>query len=97
MSEGQSRCSVASSVQHRQKTKVTAVEERERAATETAATAPRVASLVMAELAAARTEVEAAAAADAARATAAKLKALRVSSTDSSVLPMTTETTSSSW
>jgi hypothetical protein len=51
----------------------------------------------MAELAAARTEVEAAAAADAARATAAKLKALRVSSTDSSVLPMTTETTSSSW
>jgi hypothetical protein len=39
----------------------------------------------MAELAAARAEVEAAAAADAARAAAAELKALRASSTDSSV------------
>jgi hypothetical protein len=39
----------------------------------------------MAELAAARAEVEAAAAADAARAAVAELKALRASSTDSSV------------
>jgi hypothetical protein len=49
-------------------------EERERAATETAVTAAR---LVMAELAATAT--------DAARAVAAEFKALRVSSTDSSV------------
>jgi hypothetical protein len=40
---------------------------------------------VMAELATARAEVEAAAAADVARATAAELKALRASSTDSYV------------
>jgi hypothetical protein len=39
----------------------------------------------MAELAAARAEVEAAAVADAARVAAAELKALRASSTDSSV------------
>jgi hypothetical protein len=39
----------------------------------------------MSELAAARAEVEAAAAADAVRAAAAELKALRASSTDSSV------------
>jgi hypothetical protein len=39
----------------------------------------------MAELAAARAEVEAAVVADAARATAAELKALRASSTDNSV------------
>ena len=85
MSEGQSRRSVASSVQHRQEAEVAAAEERERAAAETAATAARAARLAMAELAAARAEVEAAAAADAARAAAAELKALRASSTDSSV------------
>jgi hypothetical protein len=43
------------------------------------------ARLVMAELAVARAEVEAVAAADVARATVADLEALRVSSTDSSV------------
>jgi hypothetical protein len=78
MSEGQSRCSVASSVQHRQEAEVAAAEERERAASETAATVAREARLVMAELAAARAEVEAAAA-------VAELKALRASSTGSSV------------
>jgi hypothetical protein len=82
MSEGQSQCSVASSVQHRQEAEVAAAEERERAAAETAATAAR---LTMAELAAARAEIEAAAAADAARAAAAELKALRASSVGSSV------------
>jgi hypothetical protein len=41
--------------------------------------------LVMVELAAARVEVEAAAAVDAARVAVAELKALRASSTDSSV------------
>jgi hypothetical protein len=51
------------------------VEERERAAAETAATAARAARLVMTELAAARAEVEA----------AAELEALRVSSTGSFV------------
>jgi membrane protein involved in colicin uptake len=85
MSEGQSRCSVASSVQHRQEAEVAVAEERERAAAETAATAARAAKLAMAELAAARAEVEAAAATDAARAAAAELKALRASSTGSSV------------
>jgi hypothetical protein len=70
------------SAQHRQEAEVAAVEERERAAAETAAT---VARLAMAELTAARAEVEAAAAADAACAAAAELKALRASSTDSSV------------
>jgi hypothetical protein len=77
MSEGQSRRSVASSVQHRQEVEV--------AAAETAATAARAARLVMAELAAARAEVEVAAAADATRAVAAELKALRASSIGSSV------------
>jgi hypothetical protein len=67
---------------HRQEAEVAAAEERERAAAETAATATR---LTMAELVAARAEVEAAAAADAARATAAELEALRASSTDNSV------------
>jgi hypothetical protein len=85
MSEGQSRCSVASSVQHRQEAEVAAVEERERAAAETAATAARAARLAMAELAAARAEVEAAAAVDAACAATAELKTLRASSTSSSV------------
>jgi hypothetical protein len=85
MSEGQSRRSVASSVQHRQEAEVAAAEERERAAAETAATAARAARLAMAELAAARAEVEAATAADAARAAAAELKALRASSPGSSV------------
>jgi hypothetical protein len=59
------------------------VEERERAAAETAVTAARAARLAMAELVAARAEVEAAA--DAARAAAAELKTLRASSTGSSV------------
>jgi hypothetical protein len=72
-------------VQHRQEAKVAAAEERERAAAETAATEARAVRLVMAELAAARAEVEAAAAMDAARAVAAELKALRASSTGSSV------------
>jgi hypothetical protein len=45
----------------------------------------RAARLVMVELAAARTEVEAAAAADAAHAAAAELEAMRASSTGSSV------------
>jgi hypothetical protein len=76
MSEGQSQRSVALSAQHRQEAEVAAAEERERAAAETAATV---------ELAAGRAEVEAAAAADAARARTAELKALRASSTDSSV------------
>jgi hypothetical protein len=85
MSEGQSRCSVASSVQHWQEAEVATAEEHERAATETAATAARAARLAMAELAAAKAEVEAAAAADAARAAVVELKALRASSTGGSV------------
>jgi hypothetical protein len=85
MSEGQSRRSVASSVQHRQEAEVAVTEEHERAAAKTAVTAARAARLAMAELAAARAEVEAAAAADAARAVAAELKALRASSTGNSV------------
>jgi hypothetical protein len=64
-------------VQHRQEARV--------AAEETAVTAARAARLAMAELAAARAEVEAAAVVDAARATAAELEALRTSSTGSSV------------
>jgi hypothetical protein len=85
MSEGQSRRSIASSVQHRQEAEVAAAEERERAATETAATAARAARLAMAELVAARVEVEATAAVDTARAATAELKELLTSSTDSSV------------
>jgi hypothetical protein len=85
MSEGQSQRSVALSVQHRQEAEVAAVEERERAAAGTAATAARATRLAMAELTAARVEVEAAATADAARAAATELKALRASSTDNSV------------
>jgi hypothetical protein len=71
MSEGQSQRSVASSAQHRQEDEVATTEERERAAVETAATAIR---LMMAELAAVRAEVEAAAAVDAVRMVAVKLK-----------------------
>jgi hypothetical protein len=82
MSEGQSQRLVASSAQHRQEAEVAATEEREQAATETAAT---VARLAMAELAAARAEVEAAVVADAARAAVAELEALCASSTGSSV------------
>jgi hypothetical protein len=78
MSEGQSQSSVASSAQHRQEAEVATAEERERAAAKTAATAARAASLTMAELVAARAKVEAAV-------VAAELKALRASSTDSSV------------
>jgi hypothetical protein len=70
MSEGQSQRSVALSAQHRQEAEVAAAEERKRAAV-------RAARLAMAELAAARAEVEAAA--------AVELKALRASSTDNSV------------
>jgi hypothetical protein len=85
MSEGQSQRSVALSAQHRQEAEVGAAEERERAAAETTATAVRAARLMMAELATTRAEVEAAVAADAARAAAAELKVLRASSTDNSV------------
>jgi hypothetical protein len=85
MSEGQSRRSVASSVQHRQEAKVATTEEHERAVAETTATTARAARLAIAELAAARAEVEAAAATDAVRAAVAELKALCASSTGSSV------------
>lgn len=60
-------------------------EERERAAAETAATAARAPRLVAAELAVARAEVEATTAMDATRVAAAELKALRDSSTSSSI------------
>jgi hypothetical protein len=97
MSEGQSQRSVASSAQHRHEAEVATTEERERAAAETAATAARAARLAIAELAAARVEVEAAAA-----------RMQRVQRRQSSrlyapvapatlFLPTTTETTSSSW
>jgi hypothetical protein len=69
-------------VQHRQEVEVATIEERERAAAETATT---VARLAMAELAAVRVKVEAAAVVDAARAAATELKALRASSTDISI------------
>jgi membrane protein involved in colicin uptake len=72
-------------VQHRQEAEVAAAEERERAAAKTAAIAARATRLAMAELAAARVEIEAAVAADAACAAAVELKALRASSTGSSV------------
>jgi hypothetical protein len=85
MSEGQSQRSVTSSAQHQQEAEVTTSEERERAAAETAATAARAARLVMAELVAARVEMEAAAAVDAARVAAVELEALRTSSTGISV------------
>jgi hypothetical protein len=85
MSEGQSQCSVTSSAQHRQEAEVTAAEECERAAVDTVATAARATRLAMAELAAARAEVEVAAVADAARVAAAELEALRGSSICSSV------------
>jgi hypothetical protein len=85
MSEVQSQRSVALSVQHRQEDEVAVAEERERAAAETTTTTARTAMLTMVELAAARAEVEAAVVTDAARAATAELKALRASSTDSSV------------
>jgi hypothetical protein len=69
-------------VQHRQEAKVVVVEKCERAAAEIAATVARVA---MAELAAARAEVEVAAAVDAAHVVATELEALRDSSISSSV------------
>jgi hypothetical protein len=97
MSKGQSRRSVALSVQHRQEAEVAAAEERERAAAETAAIAAKMARLAMAELAAARAEVEAAAAADAARAAATELKLCTPVAPAALFLPMTTETMSSSW
>jgi hypothetical protein len=82
MSEEQSQRSVASSAQHWQEAEVATAEERERAAVETAATTVR---LVMAELAAARAEVEIAATVDAIRVAAAELEAPRASSTGSSI------------
>jgi hypothetical protein len=82
MSEGQSQRSVVSSVQHRQQAEIAAAEERERAAAEAAATAARAA---MAELAAARAEVEAVVAVDATRVAAAELEALCASSTGNSI------------
>jgi hypothetical protein len=85
MSEGQSQRSVALSAQHRQEAEVAAAEERERAAVETAATPVRVARLAMTELTAARAEVEAAAVVNLECEVAAELKALRDSSTSSSV------------
>jgi hypothetical protein len=85
MSEGQSQCSVALSVQHRQEAEVATAEKHERAAVETAAMTARAVKLMMVELASARAKVEATAAADAAREATAELKALRSSSTDSSV------------
>jgi hypothetical protein len=85
MSEGQSHRSVASSAQHRQETEVDVVEERERAAVETATAVARAVSLVMAELAAARAEVEAVTATDAAHAAAAELETLHGSSISSSI------------
>jgi hypothetical protein len=84
MSEGQSQRSVALSVQHRREAEVATAEEHKRAAAETAATAARAVRLVMAELAAARVEVETAAT-DAARAVATELEVPRASSTGSSV------------
>jgi hypothetical protein len=66
MSEGQSQRSITLSVQPRQEAEVTMVEERERAAAETTATAVRAARLGMTELAAARVEVEVAATVNAA-------------------------------
>jgi hypothetical protein len=72
-------------MQHRQEAEVAAAEERERAAVETAVTAARAAKLAMAELAVARAKVEAAVVADVALVVAAELKALRASSTGSSV------------
>jgi hypothetical protein len=72
-------------VQHRQEAEVAAAEECERATVETTATAAKAARLAMAELAAARAEVEAAAKTDTALAAAAELKALHASSTGSSV------------
>jgi hypothetical protein len=62
MSEGQSQCSFTSSAQHQQEAEVATAEERERATTEAAATAIRVARLEMVELAAVRAAVEAVAA-----------------------------------
>jgi hypothetical protein len=82
MSEGQSQHSVVSSVQYRQEAEVVAADERERAVAETAATAAR---LAMAELAAARAEVEAVAATDAACTTVVEQEALHGSSIGSSV------------
>jgi hypothetical protein len=72
-------------VAHRQEVEVVAAEECERATAETAVTATRATRLAMVELAAAREEVEAAAAVDAARAATAELEALCSNRTSSSV------------
>jgi hypothetical protein len=66
---------VTSSAQHQQEVEVATTQERERAATETAAMVARVVRLVMAELAVARAKVEATAVVDAARAVVAALEA----------------------
>jgi hypothetical protein len=72
-------------VRHRQEAEVATVEERKRVAVETATMVARAAKLVIAKLAAARTEVEAIAMADAVRAMVVELETLRGSSTSSSV------------
>jgi hypothetical protein len=72
-------------LQYRQEAEVVVAEECEQAAAETAAMTTRAARLAMAELAAARVEVEAAATVDAAHAMAAEIKALHDSSISSSV------------
>jgi hypothetical protein len=78
MSERQSQHSVISSAQHRQEAEVAAAEEHERAAAETTATVARATRLAMAELIAARAEVEAGVA-------VAELEALHASSTGISI------------
>jgi hypothetical protein len=76
MSEGQSQPLQA---------EVTVVEERERAATETATTAVRTKRLAMVKLATARAEVEVATTTDASRVVGVELEALRGNSISSSV------------
>jgi hypothetical protein len=66
---------VTSIVQHQQEVEVATTQQRERAATETAAMVAKVVRLVMAELAVARAEVEATTVVDAARAAVAELEA----------------------
>jgi hypothetical protein len=75
----------ALSAQHRQEAEVAAAEERKQAAAETAATVARATRLAMAELIAARIELEAAAAADVVRAVVAELETPCANSTGSSV------------
>jgi hypothetical protein len=76
---------VTLSAWRQQEVEVAVAQERERAAAAAAATAARATWLAAAELAAARTKVEAVEAADAARAAAAELEAMHDSSAGSSV------------